>query len=122
MVYMTLRDAQWLQFAAPARREAIRRGGTGDQLRDIATLKLLSAPDRTNVDMVVTQALTMGGIDFLSGAVMIPSAYEHFPRRVVLRLDDGLALGLVVLLVCLLASGLSVRLTLRVDAAHALGG
>jgi putative ABC transport system permease protein len=95
---------------------------TLDKMREIATLKLIGAPDRTIVGMIVTQALAMGGIGFLSGAAMIVAVYERFPRRVVLQPDDGLLLGLVVLLVCLLASGLGVRLALRVDAAQALGG
>ncbi|MFA7388442.1 MAG: ABC transporter permease, partial [Thiohalobacteraceae bacterium] len=149
VVYMTLSDAQQLQFElapAPARREAVRRGAIGDpdtdivnavvarvattvspdavaeslrrwkhltamtqteqenlllesvvakarkqiglftlillgvsaviialilytmtldKLREIATLKLIGAPDRTIVGMIVTQALAMGGIGFL---------------------------------------------------------
>ena len=95
---------------------------TLDKLREIATLKLIGAPDRTIIGMIVSQALAMGGIGFLSGAAMILTVKEHFPRRVLLQPDDGLLLGLVVLLVCLLASGLGVRLALRIDAAQALGG
>lgn len=95
---------------------------TLDKMREIATLKLIGAPDRTIVGMIVTQALAMGGIGFLSGAAMIVTVKEHFPRRVLLQPDDGLLLGVVVLLVCLLASGLGVRLALRIDAAQALGG
>jgi len=95
---------------------------TLDKMREIATLKLIGAPDRTIVGMIVTQALAMGGIGFLSGAAMIVTVKEHFPRRVLLQPDDGLLLGAVVLLVCLLASGLGVRLALRIDAAQALGG
>jgi putative ABC transport system permease protein len=95
---------------------------TLDKMREIATLKLIGAPDRTIVGMIVTQALAMGGIGCLSGAAMIVTVKEHFPRRVLLQPDDGLLLGVVVLLVCLLASGLGVRLALRIDAAQALGG
>jgi putative ABC transport system permease protein len=36
--------------------------------------------------------------------------------------EDGLLLGLVVMGVCLLASGLGVRLALIIDPAQALGG
>jgi len=43
----------------------------------------------------------MGSIGFLSGAAMIVTVKEHFPRRVLLQPDDGLLLGAVVLLVCL---------------------
>lgn len=95
---------------------------TLDKLREIATLKLIGAPDRTITGMIVSQALAMGGIGFLSGAAMIVSVSEHFPRRVLLLPADGLLLGAVVLLVCLLASGMGVRLALRIDPAQALGG
>jgi putative ABC transport system permease protein len=41
---------------------------------------------------------------------------------VVLQPEDGLALAAVVLIVCLIASGLGVRLALSVEPAKALGG
>ena len=43
-------------------------------------------------------------------------------RRVVLEPDNVLTLGLVVVLVCLIASGLGVRAALRIDPATAMGG
>ncbi|MCO6411456.1 MAG: ABC transporter permease [Thiogranum sp.] len=95
---------------------------TLDKMREIATLKLIGAPDRTIIGMIVSQALAMGGIGFASGAAIIIAVKDHFPRRVLLQPEDGLLLALVVLLVCLLASGLGVRLALRIDAAQALGG
>ena len=95
---------------------------TMDKLREIATLKLIGAPDRSIIGLIVQQALAMGGIGFVIGAVLIASVADYFPRRVILQPQDGLALGVVVLLVCLAASGLGVRLALRVDPARALGG
>lgn len=95
---------------------------TMDKTREIATLKLIGAPDRTIAGLIVQQALAMGLIGFGLGAVLIASAAEHFPRRVVLRPEDGLALGAVVVLVCLLASLLGLRLALRIDPAQALQG
>lgn len=95
---------------------------TLDKMREIATLKLIGAPDRTIIGMIVSQALAMGGIGFASGAAIIVAVKDHFPRRVLLQPEDGLLLALVVLLVCLVASGLGVRLALRIDAAQALGG
>jgi putative ABC transport system permease protein len=95
---------------------------TIDKMREIATLKLIGAPDRTIVGLIVQQALAMGAIGFLLGAALIALAKDHFPRRVLLQPEDMLALGAVVLLVCLLASALGVRLALKVDPATALGG
>lgn len=95
---------------------------TMDKIREIATLKLIGAPDRTIIGLILQQALAMGVIGFGIGAVLIISVKDYFPRRVVLQPEDGLALGLAVLLVCVLASALGVRLALRVDPATAIGG
>jgi len=95
---------------------------TIDKLREIATLKLIGAPDRTIVGLIVQQALAMGAIGFLFGALLINLIKDMFPRRVLLLPEDALALGVIVLAVCVVASGLGVRLALKVDPAAALGG
>ena len=95
---------------------------TMDKIREIATLKLIGAPDRTIVGMIVQQAFALGGTGFLAGAALISAIKDYFPRRVVLQPEDGLALAAVVMAVCLLSSGLGVRLALSVDPAKALGG
>jgi putative ABC transport system permease protein len=95
---------------------------TIDKLREIATLKLIGAPDRTIVGLIVQQALAMGVIGFGFGAVLIMAIKDVFPRRVILLPGDGLALAGVVLAVCVLASALGVRLALKVDPGEALKG
>jgi putative ABC transport system permease protein len=95
---------------------------TMDKIREIATLKLIGAPDRTIIGLIVQQALAMGLIGFSFGALLIISIQDYFPRRVVLQPEDGLALAAVVIFVCILASALGVRLALKVDPATALGG
>jgi putative ABC transport system permease protein len=95
---------------------------TIDKLREIATLKLIGAPDRTIVGLIVQQALAMGLIGFLFGALLINLIKDFFPRRVLLQPEDALGLGLIVMLVCLLASSLGVRVAVKVDPATALGG
>ncbi len=95
---------------------------TMDKIREIATLKLIGAPDRTIVGMIVQQAVALGLFGFGLGAVLITGVKDYFPRRVVLQPEDGLALAAVVLIVCLIASGLGVRLALAVEPAKALGG
>lgn len=94
---------------------------TMDKLREIATLKLIGAPDRTIIGLIVQQALAMGIIGFGFGAVLIVAVKDYFPRRVVLQPEDGLALAAAVILVCVLSSALGVRLALKVDPATALG-
>ena len=95
---------------------------TMDKIREIATLKLIGAPDRRIVGLIVQQALALGTIGFTLGATLIASVKDNFPRRVVMQPEDVAALALVVVVVCLVASGLGVRLALRVDPAKALGG
>lgn len=95
---------------------------TMDKLKEIATLKLIGASDRTIIGLIVQQALAMGVIGFGFGALLITAVKGYFPRRVVLQPEDGLALALVVLVVYLLSSGVGVRLALKVDPATALGG
>jgi putative ABC transport system permease protein len=95
---------------------------TMEKLKQIATLKLIGAPDRTIIGMIVQQALALGLIGFTIGAMMIVNIKDVFPRRVVLEADNVTLLGLVVFAVCLLASGLGVRAALKVDPATALGG
>jgi putative ABC transport system permease protein len=95
---------------------------TMDKVREIATLKLIGAPDRTIVGLILQEALSLGLFGFLIGAAIIVSVGDRFPRRVILEWSDAAALGGVVLVVCMLASVLGVRFALRIDPAKALGG
>ncbi len=95
---------------------------TMDKVREIATLKLIGAPDRTIVGLIIQEALAMAVVGFSLGALLINLAKDHFPRRVILQPEDALALATVVLLVCVLASGMGVRLALKIEPSVALGG
>lgn len=95
---------------------------TLDKTREIATLKLIGAPDRTIVGLILQQALGIGAIGFLAGATLLVNLADIFPRRVLLMPQDALALGGVTLVVCVVASALGVRLALRIDPSRALGG
>jgi len=95
---------------------------TLDKTREIATLKLIGAPDRTIVGLILQQALAIGVIGFFSGAGLLVNLMDVFPRRVVLLPADALALGGATLVVCFVASALGVRLALRIDPSRALGG
>jgi len=94
---------------------------TMEKIRQIAMLKLIGAPDRTIVGMIVQQALSLGITGFLFGSLLVFLIKEYFPRRVILEADNALALGGIVVVVCLLASLLGVRAALKVDPATALG-
>jgi putative ABC transport system permease protein len=95
---------------------------TMEKLRQIATLKLIGAPDRTIVGLIVQQALALGGVGWAFGLVLVLAIKDYFPRRVVLEPENALVLGAIIFVVCVVASGLGVRAALKVDPATALGG
>ena len=95
---------------------------TMDKVRAIATLKLIGAPDRVIVGLILQQAMVLGVAAFALGLGLILAVKDHFPRRVMLEPRDVVAVFAVVLIVCLLASILGVRTALKVDASRALAG
>jgi putative ABC transport system permease protein len=95
---------------------------TMDKIREIATLKLIGAPDRTIIGLILQQSLLMGVASFVAGTVLVYVFKGYFPRRIVMLPDDIAALFGVVLIVCLLGSVLGVRAAVRIDAARALTG
>ncbi|WP_112311376.1 ABC transporter permease [Pseudogemmobacter bohemicus] len=95
---------------------------TMEKLKQIATLKLIGAPDRTIVALIVQQAMILGISGLGIGLALILLVKDNFPRRVVLEPFNALVLTGIILVVCLVASGLGVRAALKVDPATALGG
>ena len=95
---------------------------TLDKLHDIALLKLIGAPNRTILGLILQQAVVMGtvgyGIAYALGQVLFP----YFPRRVVLTNDDLAQLALVVLGISVVASFLGIWKALRVEPNAALMG
>ncbi len=95
---------------------------TMEKLKQIATLKLIGAPDRVIVGLIVQQSLALGVVGWAFGLALILLIKDGFPRRVVLETGNVMKLGAVVVVVCLLASALGVRAALKVDPASAIGG
>ncbi len=95
---------------------------TMDKMREIATLKLIGAPDATIVALVMQQAMLLGAVSFAGGAALLLAVKDNFPRRVVLGPEEIAGFGLLVFVICLAASLLGVRYALRVEPAQALGG
>ncbi len=95
---------------------------TMDKMRSIATLKLVGAPDRTIVGLVVQEALVLGIGGYALGIVLVAAFRNRFPRRVEMLPRDLAVLLLIVVVVCLLGSALSVRTAVKVDPAKALSG
>ncbi len=94
---------------------------TMEKLKQIATLKLIGAPDRTIVAMIVEQALILGASGWAIGLLLILTVKDYFPRRVVLEPLNALVLAGIIAAVCLLSSALGVRAAMKVDPATALG-
>jgi len=95
---------------------------TMEKLKQIATLKLIGAPDRVIVGLIVQQSLALGLVGWSFGLALILLIKDGFPRRVVLEPASAAMLGVIVVVVCLLASSLGVRAALKVDPATAIGG
>ena len=94
---------------------------TMEKLKQIATLKLIGAPDRTILALIVQQALILGASGWAIGLMLILLVKDYFPRRVVLEPFNAMMLAGIIVLVCLVASGLGIRVALKVDPATALG-
>ena len=95
---------------------------TMEKLKQIATLKLIGAPDRTIIGLIVQQSLILGTAGWGIGLNLILLVKDVFPRRVVLEPFNVAVLAGIIVVVCLAASGLGVRAALKVDPATALGG
>ncbi len=95
---------------------------TMEKLKQIATLKLIGAPDRTIVALIVQQSVALGMVGWSFGLLLILLVKDVFPRRVVLEPVNAAALAGIILVVCIVASGLGVRAALKVDPATAIGG
>lgn len=94
---------------------------TMEKLKQIATLKLIGAPDRTIVGLIVQQALILGAAGWGIGLTLILLVKDYFPRRVALEPLNAMVLAGIIVVVCLIASALGVRAALKVDPATALG-
>jgi putative ABC transport system permease protein len=94
---------------------------TLDKLHPIALLKLIGAPNRVIVGLIMQQSLIMGalayGVGYLAGQRLFPM----FPRRVLVTNDDLLRLAGIVLAISVLASLLGIWKALRVAPNEAIG-
>lgn len=88
---------------------------TLDKLHEIAMLKLLGARSRIIYQMILQEALFMGGTGTLVGSMLELLIEPYFPRRVVATYDDIAQMLLAMIVVTVLASVLAVRRAMRVD-------
>jgi putative ABC transport system permease protein len=95
---------------------------TMDKIREIAVLKLIGTRNRTIAAMIMQQAVVLGVIGFAVGKITATFAAPLFPKYVLLIPSDTVAGFFAVLLICLLASLIAIRVALKVDPAEAIGG
>ena len=92
------------------------------KIREIAVLKLIGTRNRTIAAMILQQALGLGLIGFVVGAIAAAIWAPAFPKYVLLLPADAFTGLLAVMAICALASLLAIRAALAVDPAEAIGG
>lgn len=95
---------------------------TMDKLREIATLKLIGAPDRTIVGLVLQQAMLLGAVGYAAAVAIVFATRDRFPRAVELGPTEVGAMAAVIGAICVLGSLVSIRAALRIEPQQALGG
>jgi putative ABC transport system permease protein len=95
---------------------------TLEKTRDIATLKVIGAPDATIGGLIVQESLALGLAAYALAGGLITLTADFFPRRVVVVAFDQQVLLAVVVVIGLLASLLGIRRALAVDPTTALAG
>lgn len=93
---------------------------TLDKLHDLAILKLIGAPKRLILGLIVQQAVLLGMLGFVTARLLGTKLFPLFPRRVVLKQEDVVQLAVIVFVISILASSLGVWRALRVSPNEAL--
>ncbi len=94
---------------------------TMDKIREIAVLKLIGTRKRTIAAMIMQQALALGVIGFVVGKITATFSAPVFPKYVLLTPMDSIVGFFAVLVICILASLVAIRMALKVDPAEAIG-
>jgi putative ABC transport system permease protein len=92
------------------------------KIREIAVLKLIGTKNRTIAGMIMQQSIALGIIGFVVGKITATFWVPIFPKYVLLEPLDSVAGFFAVLVICMLASLVAIRMALKVDPAEAIGG
>ncbi len=95
---------------------------TLDKLHSIALLKLIGAPNRTILGLILQQAIVLGGAGYGIAYLVGQKLFPYFPRRVVLANGDLLQLAAIVLGISVLSSFLGIWKAMRVEPNESLMG
>jgi putative ABC transport system permease protein len=95
---------------------------TMEKIRSIAIMKLMGAPNRVIIRLVLEQSLLLTLSSFLIGWFLIHITQDYFPRKIFLTTFDTSVTFSLALLGGLIASGLGIWQALKTQPALALGG
>jgi putative ABC transport system permease protein len=95
---------------------------TMEKIRSIAVMKLIGAPNRVIIRLVMEQSLLLTVSAFAFGLVLIQNTYTFFPRTIVLLSADHLMTFAIAVAGGVLASVLGLWQALTTEPAMALGG
>jgi putative ABC transport system permease protein len=88
---------------------------TLDKIYAIALLKLIGAPNRILLGMILQQALLLGGLGYLVAYTVGTQLFPMFPRRVVLANEDLIQLAIVVVIISILSSLMGIWKAMKVE-------
>jgi putative ABC transport system permease protein len=94
---------------------------TMEKLRALATLKLIGAPNRMLVRLILEQSLALAALGFAFGYGLVQLTHTRFPRRLVLEPFDTFVTLAVILGGGVVASLFGIWRALRTPASLALG-
>jgi putative ABC transport system permease protein len=95
---------------------------TMEKIRSIAVMKLIGAPNRVIIRMIMEESLLMTVSSFLFGLLVILSIADLFPRKILIQAPDTLITFAIALAGGILASVLGIWQVLKTQPALALGG
>lgn len=94
---------------------------TLDKMHPIALLKLIGAPNRVIIGLILQQSLIMGALAYAVAYILGRRLFPLFPRRVLVTNDDLVRVAAIVLVISVFASLLGIWKAMRVAPAEAIG-
>jgi putative ABC transport system permease protein len=93
---------------------------TLDKIHAIALLKLIGAPNRVILGMILQQALLLGGLGFAIAWLLGQRVFPMFPRRVIITNTDLGQLAAIVLVISIASSILGIWKAMKISPNEAL--
>lgn len=95
---------------------------TLDKVYAIALLKLIGAPNRIILGLILQQSLLLGGLGYLVAYTIGTQLFPKFPRRVVVTAEDLIQLAVIVFIISVLSSLLGIWKAMTVEPNDVLMG